>query len=356
MIPSLTSPSHTADLDTACSMRAPASGPAPRPPTPRVEAHRRGLPLRVGTRASPLALVQTRTFLSLLTRFCPVLRGLDVFHEQAIRTTGDATQSSGARLADLGGKGLFAKEIHEALLDRRVDFAVHSLKDLETELPPGIVLACVLPREDPRDVLVLAPESGTWGQGPYSGVPRGALVGSGSVRRQAQLLAVRPDVQVVNIRGNVQARLDKVRRGEFAASFLAMAGLRRLGLEDEASVVLDPEVMVPSACQGIVGVTVRASDDELHSLLEAITDADAAVMAVAERTLLGSLGGSCHTPIGAYAKLLDGGRVRLTGLVARADGTFVLRRQVECGRADAERAAAELGAELRRDSPRDVLQ
>ena len=357
---SLTPPSHTADLDTACPMRAPASGPAPRP-TPRVEAHQRGLPLRVGTRASPLALVQTRTFLSLLTKFCPVLRGLDVFHEQAIRTTGDATQASGTRLADIGGKGLFAKEIHEALLDRRVDFAVHSLKDLETELPPGIVLACVLPREDPRDALVLGPECGAYGPGPYAGIPWGAVVGSGSVRRQAQLLAARPDVRVVNIRGNVQARLDKVRRGEFAASFLALAGLKRLGLEDEASVVLDAEVMVPSACQGIVGVTVRASDDELHSLLEAITDADAAVMAVAERTLLGSLDGSCHTPIGAYAKLLDpdaagGGRVRLTGLVARVDGTFVLRRQVECGRADAERAAAELGAELRRDSPRDVFQ
>ena len=360
---SLTPASLTADLDLACRARAGAAAgvPVESQAGPRVEAHRRGLPLRVGTRASPLALVQTRTFLSLLTRFCPVLRGLDVFHEQAIRTTGDASQPSGVRLADLGGKGLFAKEIHEALLDGRVDFAVHSLKDLETELPPGIVLACVLPREDPRDALILAPECEVHGVGPYAGIPYGARVGSGSMRRQAQLLAARPDLQVVNIRGNVQARLDKVRRGEFAASVLALAGLRRLGLEEEASVVLDADVMVPSACQGIVGVTVRADDADLHSLLEAITDADAAVMALAERTLLGSLDGSCHTPIGAYAKLLDadeggGGRVQLTGLVARADGTFVLRRQVECGRADVERAAGELGAGLRRDSPRDVFQ
>lgn len=345
----------TTDPDAACPVRSPVTGKSPSQPVPHVESHHRGLPLRVGTRASPLALVQTRTFLSLLTKFCPVLRGLDVFHEQAIRTTGDATQATGARLADLGGKGLFAKEIHEALLDGRIDFAVHSLKDLETELPPGVVLACVLPREDPRDVLILSPDCAPAGEGPYSGLPMGAVVGSGSVRRQAQLLAVRPDVSVVNIRGNVQARLDKVRRGEFAASFLALAGMKRLGLEDEASVVLDPEIMVPSACQGIVGVTVRANDTELHSLLEAITDADAAVMAMAERTLLGSLDGSCHTPIGAYAKLLEGGRVRLTGLVARVDGSFVLRRQLECTRADVAAAAATLGAELRRDSPRDVF-
>jgi len=126
----------------------------------RVAPHHHGLPLRVGTRASPLALTQTRAFLRMLTQFCPVLRGMDVFQEHAIRTTGDATQASGQRLADIGGKGLFAKEIHEALLDRRIDFAVHSLKDLETELPPGIVLACTLKREDPRDVLILGSDCG----------------------------------------------------------------------------------------------------------------------------------------------------------------------------------------------------
>ena len=345
----------TTDADALLAAGHGTSGPCPVQPAPRVKPHQRGLPLRVGTRASPLALAQTRTFLSLLTKFCPVLRGFDVFHEQAIRTTGDATQSTGARLADLGGKGLFAKEIHEALLDGRIDFAVHSLKDLETELPPGIVLACVLPREDPRDALILGPDyPAPDAADPYAGLAAGAVVGSGSVRRQAQLLATRPDLAVVNIRGNVQARLDKVRRGDVAASFLAMAGLNRLGLEDEASVVLDPEIMVPSACQGIVGITVRADDTELHALLAAIADPDASVMAAAERTLLGSLDGSCHTPIGAYAKL-DGDAVRLTGLVARADGSFVLRRQVECGRADAGRAAAVLGEELRRDSPRDVF-
>jgi len=342
------------DQLTAAAEACPVHPQSPQPP--KVRPHHHGLPLRVGTRASPLALVQTRTFLSLLTKFCPVLRGLDVFHEHAIRTTGDATQVTGERLADIGGKGLFAKEIHEALLDGRIDFAVHSLKDLETELPPGIVLACVLPREDARDVLILGPDCAPFeGDEPYACLPRGAVVGSGSIRRQAQLMAARPDLSVVNIRGNVQSRLDKVRRGDVTASLLAMAGLNRLGLADEASVIIEADVMVPAACQGIVGVTVRASDTELHDLLAAIADPAATVMAAAERAMLGALDGSCHTPIGAHATLCPGGRMRLNGLVARADGSFVLRRSVECLAVDAAAAGAALGDELRRDSPRDVF-
>ncbi len=323
---------------------------------PRVKPHHHGLPLRVGTRASPLALVQTRDFLRMLTQFCPVLRGMDVFQEHAIRTTGDKTQATGERLADIGGKGLFAKEIHEALLDRRIDFAVHSLKDLETELPAGIVLACTLKREDPRDVLILGAECDVPdGDDPYAALPQGAIVGSSSVRRQSQLLHARPDLQVVNIRGNVHGRLDKVKRGDYQASLLALAGMNRLGLEDEASVIIDPEIMVPSACQGIVGVTMRAEDTELHALLGAIEDKPSRVQATAERALLGALDGSCHTPIGSFSRLLPDGRMTLTGLVARADGSFVLKRRIECLQADAQRAGESLGDELRRDCPRDVF-
>ena len=333
------------------------------PPThaPAVKKHHPGLPLRVGTRGSPLALVQTRAFLHMLTRFCPVLRGMDVFQEHAIRTTGDATQASGQRLADIGGKGLFAKEIHEALLDRRIDFAVHSLKDLETELPDGIVLACTLRREDPRDVLILGPDclsqdcESAAGDDPYAALPQGAVIGSSSVRRQAQMMHSRPDLSVVNIRGNVHSRLDKVRGGQFMASLLAFAGMRRLGLEHEADVVIEPEVMVPAACQGIVGVTVRAEDREIHELLSAIADPEANCASDAERAMLASLDGSCNTPIGAYARMLPDSRMLLTGLVARADGSFVLKRQVECLRADAARAGAALGDELRADSPLDVF-
>ena len=212
--------------------------------SPRVKPHHRDLPLRVGTRASPLALVQTRGFLKALEGFCPVLRGMDVFQEHAITTTGDAVQDR--RLADIGGKGLFAKEIHEALLDRRIDFAVHSLKDLETELPPGIVLACTLKREDARDVLILGAACGEPDPSdPFAALPSGALVGSSSVRRQAQLLHARPDLRVEPIRGNVQTRLAKLRAGECDASLLALAGLRRLGLDVPNAIVLEPEIMVP---------------------------------------------------------------------------------------------------------------
>ncbi|MBC7799924.1 MAG: hydroxymethylbilane synthase [Gemmatimonadaceae bacterium] len=324
--------------------------------TPKVKPHHHGLPLRVGTRASPLALVQTRAFLKMMSTFCPVLRGMDVFQEHAIRTTGDATQATGERLADIGGKGLFSKEIHEALLDRRIDFAVHSLKDLETELPPGIVLACVLKREDPRDALILGTELELpEGDDPYASLPQGAIIGSSSVRRAAQLLHVRPDLQIRNIRGNVHGRLDKVKRGDYQASLLALAGMRRLGVEDEASVVIDPEVMVPSACQGIVGITVRANETELHDLLGAIEDVDARCMATGERALLGSLDGSCHTPIGGHVRLLPGGRASITGLVARVDGSFLLKRTIECLRTDVGRAGIELGDSLRADCPRDVF-
>ena len=324
------------------------------PHKPSVAPHRRSLPLRVGTRRSPLALVQTRIFLHLLTTLCPVLRGMDVFEEHAINTTGDIVQDR--RLADIGGKGLFAKEIHEALLDGRVDFAVHSLKDLETELPPGIVLACTLKREDARDALILGPDCLAFDPAdPFACLPPNAVIGTSSVRRQAQLLHARPDLKVQSIRGNVQTRLAKLAAGDCTASLLALAGLRRLHMEDHASLILDPEMMVPSAGQGIVGVTVRANDVELRDMLSAIEDPEAKAVSTAERAMLAELDGSCRTPIGGYAHLLPDGSLHLTGLVARADGSFLLKRAVQGHHQDAGRIGAELGASLRADCPRDVF-
>jgi hydroxymethylbilane synthase len=330
------------------------AAPAPAATHPRVRPHRRSLPLRVGTRGSPLALVQTRGFLRLLTQFCPVLRGMNVFEEHAIRTTGDVVQDR--RLAEIGGKGLFAKEIHEALADGRVDFAVHSLKDLETELPPGIVLACTLKREDARDALILGPDCHESDPAdPYACLPSRAVIGTSSVRRQAQLLHARPDLQVATLRGNVQTRLAKLAAGECAASLLALAGLRRLGMEDRASVVLDPDAMVPAAGQGIVGITVRESDEELRDLLAGIEDPEAKAVSTAERAMLGELDGSCRTPIGGHARLLPTGELHLTGLVARADGSFLLKSSLHGSAADAARIGRELGARLRADSPRDIF-
>ena len=324
---------------------------APVPPT-RAHSPMPGLPLRVGTRGSPLALVQTRAFLEQIMAVCPVLRGLDAFREFAITTTGDAVQNR--LLADIGGKGLFAREIHEALLDGRIDFAVHSLKDLETELPAGIVLACTLKREDARDALIL-PKGMADPDNPFASLAAGALVGSASLRRQAQLLAIRPDLHVGLIRGNVQTRLTRVRAGEFGGSLLALAGLRRLGLEGEAAAVIPTALMLPAACQGIVGVTVRVRDHELHDLLSAIEDPQAAAVSRAERALLAALDGNCRTPIGGHATLLPGNRLRLEGLTARADGSFLLRRHIEGCATDAVALGATLGAELRADSPADVF-
>jgi len=321
---------------------------------PHVAPHARDLPLRVGTRGSPLALVQTRAFLKQLSTFCPVLRSLDVFEEHAIRTTGDMVQDR--RLSEIGGKGLFAKEIHEALADGRIDFAVHSLKDLETELPPGIVLACALKREDARDALILGPTCHEIDpEDPFVCLPFGAVIGTSSVRRQAQLLHARPDLVIGPMRGNVQTRLDKVASGSCAASLLALAGLRRLGLAQHASVVLDIEAMVPAACQGIVGITVREDDIELHELLAAIEDSEAKAVATAERAMLAELDGSCRTPIGGHAQFLPSGELRLTGLVARADGSFLHKRSLTGRVDDAQRLGTELGASLRADSPHDIF-
>ena len=381
----------TAAHPPSAALSFPGTG---RPVPPRTGPHgRRTLPLRVGSRASPLALVQTRLFIRQIAHFCPMLRApgdtddTPVFVEHAIRTTGDATHATGERLADIGGKGLFSKEIHEALLDRRIDFAVqnrrlaeiggkglfakeihealadgridmavHSLKDLETTLPPGIVLACTLAREDARDVLVLPPGvAAADPRDPFAAIPQGALIGTSSVRRQAQLLHARPDLRIGLIRGNVQTRLDRIARGEFAATLLALAGLRRLGLDEQASAVLHPELMVPSAGQGIVGVTIRESDTELRGLLAGIEDPVARAVSTAERAMLAVLDGSCHTPIGGHARIGSGGTLRLTGLTASEDGRFLLKRSLDGAPADAARLGAELGASLKADSPASLF-
>jgi hydroxymethylbilane synthase len=248
---------------------------------------------------------------------------MDVFQAPAISVTGD--QMLDRKLADISGKGLFAREIHEARLDRRIDFAVRGLKDLKTELPAGIVLACTLTREDASDALILGdtclpidPDS------PYTCLPQGAIIGTCAVRRQAQLPHARPDLRVTTIRSNVQSCLAKLRDRQYDASLLAPAGLRRLDMEPEASVVLALEIMLPAPCQGIVGITVCQNDKELRQLLVAIEGPAARAVATAG-ALLAALDGSCQTPIGGHAQLLPDGTLFLTGLVARPDGSFLLR-------------------------------
>ena len=322
--------------------------------TPNVKPHRRNLPLKVGTRGSPLARQQTETFLGLIRAVCPAMGRTEMFEEHIITTTGDAVQNR--PLAEIGGKGLFAKEIHDSLAAGRIDFAVHSLKDLETTLPEGIALACTLKREDARDVLILPPgRSPADAADPYGALPHGAIVGSASVRRQAQMKYARPDLNFTLLRGNVGTRLARIEAAELDGTLLAQAGLKRLGLVPQSSVVLSPEQMVPAACQGIVGITVRTADEDLWELLAAIEDQEAKAVSRAERALLATLDGSCRTPIGGYARLLENGALHLTGLVARADGSFLLKRSLTGAADDAERLGRELGESLKADSPADIF-
>ena len=309
----------------------------------------RPLPLRAGTRGSVLALWQTRAFLSALEAVCPPLRAPGALQECVIGVTGDAIQDR--PLAEIGGKGLFAKEIHEALLDGRVDVAVHSLKDLDTALPAGVTIACTLRREDARDAMVLAEAHQPDAALGLGALPEGSTVGTCSVRRQAQLLYARPDLRIAPMRGNVQTRLRKLASGTCDGTTLAFAGLRRLGLESAAHVVFDPEEMLPAAGQGIIAITVRSEDYELMTMLDAMSDPEAKAACRAERALLAVLDGTCSTPIGSHARLLPGGKLRLTGLVASPDGSFLARRMLEGAAEDATRLGVELGMALRADCP-----
>jgi hydroxymethylbilane synthase len=233
-----------------------------------------------------------------------------------IRTSGDRLLT--AHLADVGGKGLFVKEIDEALREGRVDLAVHSLKDLPAERPKGLVLAAFPPREDPRDVLVaMAPTR-------VGSLSEGARVGTSSLRRRVQLLARRPDLQVSPVRGNVESRLGKLRQGEFDGLVLAAAGLRRLGLLDATATTLDPDEMVPAAGQGTLGVEAREDDTKTRKLAEVLTDAETRTATLAERAFLEALGGSCTTPLAAYARRTEAG-LRLDAFLATPDGARVLR-------------------------------
>jgi hydroxymethylbilane synthase len=291
----------------------------------------RGGPLRIGTRGSPLALIQAEELRRRLAAAHPHLADPAAIELTVIRTTGDRVQDR--PLADLGGKGLFTKEIEEALLAGAVDFAVHSMKDLPTWLPSGLALACLLPREDPRDAL-LARDGAS-----IAGLPEGAVVGTASLRRQAQLLALRPDLRVVPLRGNVETRLRKLEAGTVDATLLALAGLKRLGLADRATAILSADEMLPAVAQGALGIEVRAGDDVALALLAPLDDPATATVVAAERACLAGLDGSCRTPIAALAEPEPGGWLRLRALLATPDGRAV-RRDERRGPAS---APAELG-------------
>ncbi|MBN9167710.1 MAG: hydroxymethylbilane synthase [Myxococcales bacterium 68-20] len=270
------------------------------------------------TRRSALALAQCRAFVARLKAAHP---DLELVEEQVV-TTGDKIQDR--PLSEVGGKGLFVKEIEEALLERRADIAVHSIKDVPATLPDGLAITCIPQREDPRDVLV-APRYGT-----LADLPKGAKIGTSSLRRAANLLAVRPDLEIVPLRGNVDTRLRKVDAGEADGIILARAGLVRLGLADRATEVLSPEVSLPAVGQGALGIESRVDDEATGRLLAVLADEVTSRCVHAERGVLAALGADCKTPLGAYAERIekDGAvMMRLRAFVANGTGALVHARQ-----------------------------
>ncbi len=290
--------------------------------------------LRIGTRGSPLALAQAH---ETQRRLAAALGApAQAFEIVIIKTTGDSIVDR--PLAEAGGKGLFTKEIDAAQLEGRIDVAVHSGKDLPTVLPDGLRLAGFLPREDVRDVLISAKAA------TIAGLPQGARVGTASLRRAAQVKRLRPDVSTELLRGNVQRRLDKAGSGEIDATLLALAGLRRLGLADRATAILETDEFLPAVGQGAIAIVARADDAKTAAALEGVLDRPTGVALAAERAFLRVLDGSCRTPIAGHARL-EGDALFMRGMVLRTDGSESFEAQARGPQAD----AAELGMKVAHD-------
>ena len=300
--------------------------------------------LVIGTRGSPLALAQANQVRGRLAAAHAL--DADAITLEVIRTTGDRIHDR--PLTEAGGKGLFTKEIEEALIAGAIDLAVHSAKDMPTILPPGLRIAGVLEREDARDVFI-SRKAKTLGE-----LPRGARVGTASLRRQALVKQLRPDLIVVPMRGNVETRLRKLDAGEVDATVLALAGLKRLGLTDAATAVLPIEESLPAVGQGIIAMEARGDDERMLDLVLAISHAATAAALTAERAFLAVLEGSCRTPIAGYAAVA-GGQLAFRGLIAKPDGSEVIETQRHGAVTAAVRLGAEAGRELKQRAGADFF-
>ena len=301
--------------------------------------------LVIGTRGSPLALRQAH---EVEDRLAAAL-GWDKAQLplSIIKTTGDVIQDR--PLSEAGGKGLFTKELDIALLEGVIDLAVHSAKDLPTRLPDGLAIAGYLPREDVRDAFI----SGVANS--ISALPKGAVIGSASLRRQAQVRRARPDLEVTLLRGNVNTRLAKVASGAVAATLLAIAGLKRLGLTDHVTTILDTDEFLPAVGQGAIAVVTRAADERTRAFVGGILDEATGVALAAERAFLAVLDGSCRTPIAGHARVSDA-TVSLRGLVLRPDGSDCVEVARSSSAADAERLGEEAGRDLKARMPAGMLE
>ena len=301
--------------------------------------------VRIGTRGSALALAQAHEVRARLM----AAHGLPetAFEIVVIKTTGDMILDR--PLAEVGGKGLFTKEIEEALFEKRIDLAVHSMKDMQTALPDGLTIGATLPREDVRDAFISLKHKS------FDSLPEGAVVGTSSLRRQAQIKRIRPDLQIVGFRGNVQTRLTKLRDEVAEATFLACAGLRRLGLADHITAAVPIESMLPAVAQGAIGIEIRIDDEDTAALIAPMNDETTALCVTAERAFLATLEGSCRTPIAGLARL-EGGTLTFKGETLSPDG----RLQVVSTKTGPASAAADLGVTVADDilsrGGREVLQ
>ncbi|MBN9886670.1 hydroxymethylbilane synthase [Salipiger abyssi] len=296
-------------------------------------------PLKIGTRGSPLALAQAHETRDRLAAAFGL--AAEAFEIVVIRTTGDDRSMIAADrpLKEIGNKGLFTKEIEEQLLAGGIDIAVHSMKDMPVEQPAGLVLDCYLPREDVRDAFISPGHAG------LAALPPGTVVGTSSLRRRAQLLSRRPDLTVVEFRGNLQTRLKKLENGTAAATFLAMAGLNRMGMSGEVPMTaMSPEEMLPAVAQGAIGIERRENDPRARDMLARIHDSETATRLAAERAFLAELDGSCETPIAGLAEL-DGTSLRLRGEILSPDGSAAYSGELTGPATD----GADLGRQLARD-------
>jgi len=295
--------------------------------------------LRIGTRGSPLALIQAEEVRARLAAAHPELAEPGALEIVVIRTTGDAVRDR--TLSVIGGKGLFTKEIEEAMYDGAIDLAVHSLKDVPTVLPDEFELVCNLEREDPRDGF-LSPKAKS-----LDDLPAGSVVGTASLRRQALVLHRRPDLKVQPLRGNVDTRMAKLDAGAMDATLLAVSGLKRFGKADRITEILTPEQMMPAVAQGAISVEARKDDERTRNWLAALDHAPTTVQITAERALLAALDGSCKTPIAALAEPIGKDQIRLRALVVRPDGTELHETSRQGSIADAVKLGMDAGAELR---------
>lgn len=307
--------------------------------------------MKIGTRGSKLALIQAQKIVDAVKWHHPA-ENVEIV---VIETSGDWKPSHGETLlseAD-GGKGLFAKEIEMALMDGRIDVGVHSLKDVPTFMPKGLQLKHVIKREDPRDAFISLKANS------LDELAEGAVVGTSSMRRQAIILARRPDLKIVPLRGNVDTRLKKLKNGQVDATILAASGLHRMGLEGEITSYIEPESMLPAVCQGIIAMEIREGDIRSDHLLNKIHDNETGMVATAERAMLAVLNGSCRTPIGSYAQWLNAQEMRLRGIVVSSDGTETYKAEETIkvkNNDDAYALGLRVGQAIKAKTPKEHLQ